>query len=354
MIPQSRKRSNRGAAPRRQQFTAPHSCALAESLGYKRAARIGVSRFSGISLGLAAGLWAAASLAPAAFPSHAGAAEASACFPLVSRKNSGGGLSAIERNLLLFSAADEGCTGLAAELLAEGASVDARDSSGARPLTHAAIAGQSAIALLLLANRASIDARDLSGATALYRAIEAGRAALASELVERGADINIGGKDDVRPLSLSARRGEDGLMELLLAAGADPRFIDSTGKSAICYAAGRASAAIVSRLLDKGVDVNARYGNEFTALMWTAGHDERFAEAEGVKTANVLLERGAHVDDRDKSGRTALMMAAQGNHAAMIDLLLAKGADASLRDIAGKTAADLTTRAALKQRLQKS
>ena len=40
---------------------------------------------------------------------------------------------------------------------------------------------------------------------------------------------------------------------------------------------------------------------------------------------------------------TALMIAAELNHAVAVDLLLARGADKSLRDKQGKSAADLTS-----------
>ena len=50
-------------------------------------------------------------------------------------------LSAVEISLTLFSAANADCINLATELLDHGASVDARDRLGARPLSHAARSG---------------------------------------------------------------------------------------------------------------------------------------------------------------------------------------------------------------------
>ena len=283
------------------------------------------------------------------------AAETGACRTLEHRFTTGkaAGLSAVEMSLLLFSAADNGCSPLATDLIDAGASIDARDRLGARPLTHAARAGHTALTITLLTRGAPINARNLAGATALYAAVEANRTATAGELIARGADIHLGGKDEVTPLAVAAFNGNDGIAELLLTSGARPDARDTTGKTPICYAAGRAAVALVARLLDTGIDVNARYGNDLTVLMWAAGHDERFPAAEGVKTAALLLERGARLEDHDNRGRTALMIAAESNHAAMIEFLLSKGADASARDAAGKTAVDLTTRTALKERLAK-
>ena len=84
-------------------------------------------------------------------------------------------------------------------------------------------------------------------------------------------------------------------------------------------------------LLDHGVDVNARYGNDLTALMWAAGYSDEAGVEDMTKVITLLLDRGAHIDDQDNRGRTALMIAAELNHAAAVDLLLARGADKSLR-----------------------
>ncbi len=56
-----------------------------------------------------------------------------------------------------------------------------------------------------------------------------------------------------------------------------------------------------------------------------------------MKVIELLIDRGAHLDDQDNRGRTALMIAAELNHEVAVDLLLARGADKSLRDKQGKT-----------------
>jgi uncharacterized protein len=112
------------------------------------------------------------------------------------------------------------------------------------------------------------------------------------------------------------------------------------------YAAARGFVGIVARLLKAGVDVNARYGNGLTALMWAAGHANDVPDADGVKTTELLLGAGARLNDVDNRGRTALMLAAELGHADVIKLLLARGAAADLRDHEGKTAAELADPAA--------
>ena len=133
--------------------------------------------------------------------------------------------------------------------------------------------------------------------------------------------------------------------------GADPKTIDATSKTAIIYAAGRGFPAVVRLLLDHGVDVNSRYGHDLTALMWAAGHSEEAGVNDVSEEIKLFLDRGAHIDDQDDRGRTALMIAAELNHAAAVDLLLARGADKSIKDKQGKAASDLTSLTALRDKL---
>jgi ankyrin repeat protein len=204
---------------------------------------------------------------------------------------------------------------------------------------------------LLLSRGAPIDARNVAGATALYFAAEGGHTALAQRLIARGADIKLTGRSGISPIAAAAYAGHDAIVAALLAAGADASAPDDTGKPPIVYAAAGAHLDVVKRLLATSIDVNARYANELTILMWAAGPDDEIAEATAVAEISYLLEQGARIDDRDDRGRTALMIAAEGGHAEIAKLLLAKGADPALRDKAGKRAADLTVLSSLRERL---
>jgi ankyrin repeat protein len=260
-------------------------------------------------------------------------------------------ITAIEVSLTLFSAVDGNCADLTTELLDYGASVDSRDRFGARPLSHAARSGHLQMVDLLLARGAPINARNLAGATALYFAAEGGRTPIAQRLIERGADVKLTGRSGISPVAAAAYAGNDTIVEALLAHGADERASDETGKPPIVYAAAGARFDIVKRLLARNFDVNARYPNDLTLLMWASGPDEKAPEAQAIKVVSYLLDAGAHIDDRDARGRTALMIAAEGGHAEIANLLLARGADPSLKDKAGKRAADLTVLSSLRERL---
>ena len=105
------------------------------------------------------------------------------------------------------------------------------------------------------------------------------------------------------------------------------------------------------RLLDAGVDVNVRYGNDLTALMWASGYADGAGVLDAVAVVTLLLDRGAAIDSADDRGRTALMTAAELGHGTIVELLLARGADRARADKQGKTARDLTTDAAVRARL---
>src|SRR5262252_327954 len=249
---------------------------------------------------------------------HLGAAEADCRDLEQNYAQTNVGITAIQLNTLLFSSAAKDCGALARRLMAAGA---------------------------------SLNARDLNGATALYAAAEAERPSTVAALLGRGADPNLTGRSSVSPLAAAAFRGNDRIVELLLARRADPDHADATGKAPIVYAAARGFASVVRRLLDAGVDAKAQYGNDLTALMWAAGHEDGVGTTAAIAAIELLIERGAVVDAADNRGRTALMIAAERGHVAVVDMLIVRGANRDLRDKAGKTARDIASNTAVRERL---
>ena len=251
--------------------------------------------------------------------------------------------SAIEINATLFSAADAGCAALARRLIDAGASLAARDRLGAAALAHAARGGHAALAASFLAQAAAIDARNIAGATALFAAAENDRLPVVVLLLARGADPNLTGRSDLTPLAAAAYNGNDRIAAELIAHGANPDAADTTGKAPIVYAAARGFTPVVRRLLAAGVDPKRAYGNDLTALMWAAGYEDGFGERDALETIALLLDAGAPIDAADNRGRTALMIAAERGHAAVVAALLARRADRTVKDKGGMRADDLAT-----------
>ena len=196
-----------------------------------------------------------------------------------------------------------------------------------------------------------IDARNLAGSTALYAAAENGRSDAVDLLLRKGADPNLPGRSAVTPLAAAAYKGNEAVVALLLAHRADPTLMDSTGKGAIIYAAARGFPAIVRRLLDAGVAPDARYGNDLTALMWAAGHEEG-VDARAAEAVIAGVARPWRADRRHRQSRSHRVDdCGRARRCGRVGVLLERGADRVWRDKQGKTAFDLAASAPIRARL---
>ena len=75
--------------------------------------------------------------------------------------------------------------------------------------------------------------------------------------------------------------------------------------------------------------------------MWAAGYSNDVPASDGLATVALLLDLSAEVGARDNRGRTALMIAAERDHAEVVDALVKAGAMPDIQDKKGKTALDL-------------
>ncbi len=94
-------------------------------------------------------------------------------------------------NLRLFDAAEKGDTAMIADLLAEGASVEARDRFGNTALLRAARTGRTRTIKVLLEAGSGIDRQNLIGSTALLRAATTGKNRTVKALAAAGAEVNL-------------------------------------------------------------------------------------------------------------------------------------------------------------------
>ncbi|EFX05479.1 ankyrin repeat-containing protein [Grosmannia clavigera kw1407] len=256
-----------------------------------------------------------------------------------------------------------GCSSAAELLLNRGADVNAANSNGRTPLSHAARNGHKTTVNLLLNRGANINAADSDGQTPLHDAVWNGNETTIKLLLDRGADINAADSDDWTPLHDAVWVGHVATVKLLLDRGADINAADSKGRTPLHDATRNGNETTMKLLLDRGADINAadskgrtplhdatRNGNETTIKLlldrgadinaadsddWTPLHDAVSNRHE--TTVNLLLDRGADINAFNSKGRTPLHDAACDGHETTVKLLLDRGADINAADSDGQT-----------------
>jgi len=173
-------------------------------------------------------------------------------------------------------------------LLRAGAGPDATDREGYRPaLVAAAARGDTAIVRILLDAGADVDKSEGGFNTALTHAAGEGHTPTVRMLLERGANVRCGGGGQLGALGSAARLGYEEIVRLLLAHGVRPDRLVLEW-ALIAYPRRAAHVAIVTALLEAGAPVNERDRTGQTPLMLAVGAG---ASAE----ARVLIAHGADI-----------------------------------------------------------
>eukprot|EP01045_Picozoa_sp_COSAG04_P012832 COSAG04_NODE_880_length_9669_cov_3.805747_3_plen_2321_part_00 len=137
-------------------------------------------------------------------------------------------------------------------------------------------AGNVAVIDGLVAEGASVDAKDERGNPAVVLAAAEGRAAAVAALARLGADLDVPTSRDQTAIMGAAYHGHAGAVAALLEAGAAVDAVDSSGWTALIYAAANGQAECARLLLEAGADRTRRgYGGK-SALEWAEekGHAE--------------------------------------------------------------------------------
>ena len=186
----------------------------------------------------------------------------------------------------------------------------------------------------------------------LYHAAKLGFRDLAAHLIaEHPEHVNARDNIENTPMQVAASGGHTDVVSLLLEHGAD---VDSRGRDKwipLHWACFSGTLKTGECLLDHGADINAREEVGWTPLYLCA----LFANdsAEFAEFAQMLLERGAEVDARNKRDRTSLHMAVEMGNIQFVRLLLKHGADVNARDKSGNIPSHYTIKKEILELLSK-
>jgi truncated hemoglobin YjbI len=174
--------------------------------------------------------------------------------------------------------------------------------------------------------------RDLDEAVAAIRAGDAARAIALSSRLELGCSVLAG------LLGMMMNSGDASLMAYVRDhVGSNPALVREryAGRTLLHEAAAQGNAAMVEMLLGIGADVDARDGGSHTPLYCVANEQRG---AGGADVVRLLVQSGADVNASDGAKRcTALHMAARRGNVEIAEALLNCGAELDPRDRSGDT-----------------
>jgi ankyrin repeat protein/uncharacterized coiled-coil protein SlyX len=194
---------------------------------------------------------------------------------------------------------------VASLLLALGADVEERNKEGLTPLVHAVLENNEHFVKLLLEKGANVDIlsdigskRDLKGR--IHDAIERGNSNVVRLLLVMGVDVDERRWDRMTPLLCACYEGKSAIAKMLVAQGADVKACDEDGATVLHRTVQGKDASLLTFLLDNGalVLIDATDNDGDTPLHRAGMWDN------GLPLAQILVERGASLDKKNKKGLT--------------------------------------------------
>lgn len=232
---------------------------------------------------------------------------------------------------LLYAAARAGKVDSALALLADGA--DANAAPPAQDRDQRSLAQLAAVLPDLRLLRALIERGavldDVSGQlTPLLAATRDswhGRPEAVMTLLANGADARARDVEGRTPLHHAARSTDPGVAALLLDAAADIDALDDAGHSPLAVACHIGNWRLAKFLIERGASIHPDNGQPVLLAAATTEEDDPVGIA-------LLLRHRADVNATDHAGRTALQLASDLGHVAIVQTLIDAGADIAIKD----------------------
>ncbi|KAJ3070403.1 hypothetical protein HDU98_006587 [Podochytrium sp. JEL0797] len=275
----------------------------------------------------------------------------------------------VTQSTALFIASQNGHAAVVELLLGFGAEMHTNELDQT-PLYIASQNGHREVVAALIRAGADVNSRDGKRWTALHVASQNGFKDCAELLIHAGADVNLVTSDHLSPLHLASGADRAKVVLLLLKHEADVNGGVARHKTPLHYACKHGRRDIAQVLLEKGALVNALDSTSDMPIHWAcrAGFLEVVQLLVGVpgvvvdmqnrkqesplylaclfghaRVAEVLLEKGAPMDQTDVKGFTPLHASAVGGHVGCVLFLVSAGARVDSRTAGQCTALHLAS-----------
>ena len=230
-------------------------------------------------------------------------------------------------------------------LLEHGIDVDAQDNTEhSTPLHVASLWGGFKVAQLLLDHGADINVRNKGGLTPLQGTLvdltdDFGDHFFDTvrSLLEHGADVHALDNDHATPLHVVSRSGSIKAARLLLKHGADVHALDNIHSTPLHFASRYGKAQVARLLLEHGANIHARDKEDQTPQHLLLTMESRESSDLDIDTIRFFLERGADVDAVDDNHSTLLHKASYRGNVKVAQLLVERGANTNVRNKGGRT-----------------
>jgi ankyrin repeat protein/L-ascorbate metabolism protein UlaG (beta-lactamase superfamily) len=151
--------------------------------------------------------------------------------------------------------------------------------------------------------------------TALLIASFKGNLQIVTFLIDKGADIHKRDRFGASALHMASLGGNEGVVALLLSKGAKINVRATNGKGPLQMAFEKQHTGVIDLFLKRGIAIN----NTIDQFNRTLLH--KSAILGKPKVTKLLLERGANINAKDKTQRTALDLAKASGHKGVIQVL---------------------------------
>ncbi|XP_065835605.1 putative ankyrin repeat protein RF_0381 isoform X2 [Oscarella lobularis] len=215
-------------------------------------------------------------------------------------------------------------------LIDNGANLEAETKAGMTPLLIAVCCDDNVdLVDFLISKGCDVWKKDRDGDGLLHLAAWRNRLKVAEYLIAIGMNIEHRNNRDETPFLLACKYGNADFVDLLISKGCN-RLAESTTGGALALAIIGRQFEMTQKLVKLGFDVNkpCEKADGYTSLHWAVSK-------EGNQIVNFLIEKGANLEAKTKTGSTPIMIAVYNGNVDLLDLLISKRCDVRAKDECG-------------------